>query len=36
MAAAAIKYDPKRIFQTRVPGGFKILQVENTIRKTEL
>lgn len=25
--AAAVKYDPERVFQTKVPGGFKISRV---------
>jgi hypothetical protein len=33
--AAAKKYDPKQVFQTRVPGGFKISKVKDE-RKTEL
>ncbi|KAG9199276.1 hypothetical protein G6514_008623 [Epicoccum nigrum] len=33
--AAAKKYDPKQVFQTRVPGGFKISKVKDG-RKTEL
>lgn len=34
--AAAAKYDSKRVFQTRVPGGFKISRVREATRKTEL
>lgn len=34
--AAAAKYDPRQIFQTRVPGGFKISSVHDNASKTEL
>ncbi|KAJ4408181.1 hypothetical protein N0V91_003530 [Didymella pomorum] len=34
--AAARKYDPDQVFQTRFPGGFKISKVEEDGRKTEL
>ena len=35
--AAAKKYDPKGIFQTQAPGGFKISKVKNsTFTKQEL
>lgn len=34
--AAATKYDPKQVFQKRVPGGFKISKVNEARSKTEL
>ena len=34
--AAAAKYDPKQVFQARVPGGFKISKVGGDTGKTEL
>ncbi|KAH6616246.1 hypothetical protein C7974DRAFT_401462 [Boeremia exigua] len=34
--AAAAKYDPKQIFQTRAPGGFKISKTGQPLSKTEL
>lgn len=36
MRAAAKKYDPEQVFQTRVPSGFKISKVKHDERKTEL
>jgi hypothetical protein len=35
--AAAKKYDPEGVFQTRAPGGFKISKLKETAsRKREL
>lgn len=34
--AAAAKYDPEHVFQSRVPGGFKISKVKLDAGKMEL